>query len=248
MSELYIDTSKILSVYKYAVRIASFDVAPDRCIRPAAVLRYQQEAAEQHFVPAGLGWEGMAALGMAFVCVRWHGQLLRRPEMGEAVTVETWHRQRKGPRFYRCYRWLDGSGTEVIRGVTEFALVSTADHRLLRGEEFDRLSIPAQTQRQVDCADPGRLVLPELSGAGSYRVRPSDADMNGHMNNTHYADLCEDLLPPGTAVGDIMLQFSHETRPGEEITLESARQENMLFLQGSREGTPVFSARIELAE
>ena len=248
MSELYIHPENIPTVCEYPLQVASFDVAPDGKLRPAAVLRYQQEAAEQHFAPGGLGWQGMAALGMAFVCVRWHGQLLRRPGMGERVTVETWHRQRKGPRFYRCYRWVDAGGAEIIRGVMEFALVSTADHRLLRGEEFDRLSIPAQTQRQVDCADPGRLVLPELSGAGSYRVRPSDADMNGHMNNTHYADLCEDLLPPGTAVGDIMLQFSHETRPGEEITLESARQENMLFLQGSREGTPVFSARIELAE
>ena len=190
----------------------------------------------------------MAALGMAFVCVRWQGQLLRRPGMGERVTVETWHRQRKGPRFYRCYRWVDASGAEIIRGVMEFALVSTADHRLLRGEEFDRFAIPAQPERRVDCPDPGRLTLPEMAAAGSYRVRPSDADMNGHMNNTHYADLCEDLLPPGTAVGEITLQFLHESRPGETVALESAREGAALYLRGSREGAPVFAARVVLTE
>ncbi len=246
MSELYICAENIPAVYEYPLQVASFDVAPDGKLRPAAVLRYQQEAAEQHFAPGGLGWRGMAALGMAFVCVRWHGQLLRRPGMEERVTVETWHRQRKGPRFYRCYRWVDAGGAEIIRGVMEFALVSTADHRLLRGEEFDRFAIPAQPERRVDCSDPGRLILPALTSAGDYRVRPSDADMNGHMNNTHYADLCEDLLPPGTAAGEITLQFHHESRPGESVALESARQGDALYLRGSRGELPIFAARIGL--
>ena len=246
MSELYICAENIPAVYEYPLQVASFDVAPDGRLRPAAVLRYQQEAAEQHFAPGGLGWRGMAALGMAFVCVRWHGQLLRRPGMEERVTVETWHRQRKGPRFYRCYRWVDAGGAEIIRGVMEFALVSTADHRLLRGEEFDRFAIPAQPERRVDCSDPGRLILPVLTSAGDYRVRPSDADMNGHMNNTHYADLCEDLLPPGTAAGEITLQFHHESRPGESVALESARQGDALYLRGSRGELPIFAARIGL--
>lgn len=248
MSELYIHTENIPTVCEYPLQVASFDVAPDGKLRPAAVLRYQQEAAEQHFAPGGLGWQGMAALGMAFVCVRWHGQLLRRPGMGERVTVETWHRQRKGPRFYRCYRWVDAGGAEIIRGVMEFALVSTADHRLLRGEELDRFAIPAQPERGVDCADPGRLRLPELASVGAYRVRPSDADMNGHMNNTHYADLCEDQLPPGMAVGEITLQFLHESRPGETVALEFARQGAALYLRGSRGETPVFAAEMVLTE
>ena len=175
-------------------------------------------------------------------------QLLRRPGMGERVTVETWHRQRKGPRFYRCYRWVDAGGAEIIRGVMEFALVSTADHRLLRGEELDRFAIPAQPERGVDCADPGRLRLPELASVGAYRVRPSDADMNGHMNNTHYADLCEDQLPPGMAVGEITLQFLHESRPGETVALEFARQGAALYLRGSRGETPVFAAEMVLTE
>lgn len=248
MSELYIHPENIPEVCSFPLQVASYDVAPDGLLRPAAVLRYQQEAAEQHFAPGGLGWRGMAALGMAFVCVRWHGQLLRRPGMGERATVETWHRQRRGPRFYRCYRWIDAAGEEIIRGVMEFALVSTADHRLLRGEEFDRFAIPAQPERNVCCPDPGRLLLPPLSPAGEYRVRPSDADMNGHMNNTHYADLCEDLLPPGMAAGEITLQFHHESRPGETVALESARQGDTLYLRGSRGDLPVFAAEILLTE
>lgn len=248
VSIMYIRPENIPNVCVYPLQIASYDVAPDGKLRPAAVLRYQQEAAERHFAPGGLGWQGMAALGMAFVCTRWHGQLLRCPGMGEQVTVETWHRQRKGPRFYRCYRWIDSAGEEIIRGVTEFALVSTADHRLLRGEEFDRFAIPDQPERGVACSDPGRLHLPPLSPAGEYRVRTSDADMNGHMNNTHYADLCEDLLPPETAMGEITLQFLHESRPGETVALESARESNRLYLRGSRGDLPVFAAEMVLTE
>lgn len=244
MSEMYIDTAKIQPVYSAPLKIASYDVGPDVCLRLSALLRYQQEAAEGHFSPGGLGWDGMAARGMAFVCTRWHGEILRAPRLGETVVLETWHRQRKGPRFLRCHRWITPAGEELIRGVTEFALVSTEGHRLLRGEEFDAFGIPEQVERTVACADPGRLALPPLSPIGEYRVRPSDADMNGHMNNTHYADLCEDALPAGKRPTEAWIRFVHEAKVGDRIALEGAVVEEALFLRGTGDGGSVFEAKL----
>ena len=42
MSELYIHPENIPAVCKCPLQVASYDVAPDGKLRPAAVLRYQQ--------------------------------------------------------------------------------------------------------------------------------------------------------------------------------------------------------------
>ena len=45
----------IPSEYKIALKIASFDVGADDQLKLSALLRYQQEAGEQHLIGAGLG-------------------------------------------------------------------------------------------------------------------------------------------------------------------------------------------------
>lgn len=229
----------------FPLRVASYDVGEDDRLRLSAVLRYQQEAAERHFEPAGLGWDGQIARGFAFVLTRWHALFLRLPAMGEQTAVTTWHRERRGARFYRCHVWHDAAGQELIRSVTEYALVSVSDHRLLRGDEFDELGIAQHPERRIDLADPGRLRLPPLDPAGEYTVRRSDLDRNGHMNNTRYADLCTDLLPDGLPpVREIWLHFAGETRRGYRIVLERATEEDGFFARGATAHGEAFEARL----
>lgn len=235
--------------YTMPVRIASFDVGPDDRMTLSALLRYQQEVGDQQLAPGGVSWKGLGEKGMAFVTSRWHGTLYRLPVMDEPVTVTTWHRERKGPRFIRCYAWNDADGRLLMEGVMQFALVSTVDHRLLRGEEFDRLfTMPAPTRSVVNCADPRHFALPEMTEAGVYTVRRSDLDRNGHMNNTHYGDLVGDFLPtpltdcPPT---DIEMHFAGECRLGDTIALSAGEDEHGAYVQGHSPRGVAFTARVQ---
>jgi hypothetical protein len=117
-----------------------------------------------------LGWRELSDHGIAFVASRWHTAIHRLPRMGEAVTLTTWHRERKGPRFLRCYEWHDSERRLLIEGVMQFALVSVTDHRLLRGDEFMALAPLPDATRGVNCADPGRFRPTEGCAAGTYTV------------------------------------------------------------------------------
>ena len=208
--------------YKMDLKIASYDVDRGDRIRLSAVLRYQQEAGEQHLGPAGLGWRDLSEKGIAFVASRWHTTIHRLPMLEEAVTLTTWHRDRKGPRFFRCYEWRAADGTLLIQGVMQFALVSVTDHRLLRGDEFMALAPLPEATRGVACADPGRFALTDPIAAGSYAVRWSDIDRNGHMNNTRYADLAWDFIPAlwqDREPVDVELHFAGESRQGDILSL-----------------------------
>lgn len=234
------------------VAVSTFDTGADDRLRLSAVLRYQQEAAERQLAPGGLGWQELVQKGIAFVASRWHTRITRMPCMGEEVFLTTWHRQRRGPRFFRCYDWRDGDGRVLLQGVMQFALVSTEDHRLLRGEEFDAFGLPEQPLRGVDCPDPARWKQPPLTAAGEFTVRWSDTDRNGHMNNTRYADLLCDALPGGMQGRRLLtadLYFAGESRLGDTLSLSAGADETgALFVAGAHVRGDTFSGRVTVAE
>ena len=233
--------------YTMPLQVASYDVDIHDRIRLSAVLRYQQEAGERHLSPAGLGWRALSEAGIAFVTSRWHTVVHRLPMLEEQVTLTTWHRDRKGPRFFRCYEWRDASGALLIEGVMQFALVSVADHRLLRGDEFMRLAPLPDAQRGVACADPGRFSVADLSPAGEYRVRWSDQDRNGHMNNTHYADLLCDFMPGGMAGRqpvDVQLHFAGECRLGDTLAMTASCTGDTACVAGDTQRGRAFAAQV----
>lgn len=240
----YIMGLNIQSEYTLPLTVASYDVDTEDRLRLSAVLRYQQEAGERHFAPAGLGWSGLREQGMAFVAVQWHGRFLRLPAMGEAVTLTTWHRERRGARFYRCYEWRDAAGALILDGVTVFALVDTVAHRPLRGDVFDRFGVRDDPAHRTVCDDPVRRPIPPLKPAGRVTVRRSDADRNRHMNNTRYADLCEDFAPP-SVWREINLRFAAECVPGEELTMAAGTLGDEVFVQGSVNEKTVFAACLQ---
>ena len=238
--------------YNLTFKIASYDVDSADRIRLSAVLRYQQEAGEQHLIPAGLGWRDLSSHGIAFVASRWHAAIHRLPRLEEEVTLTTWHRDRKGPRFFRCYEWRDAAGNLLIEGVMQFALVSVTDHRLLRGDEFMELAPLPDAARGVGCADPGRFVLRDATAAGNYEVCWSDIDRNGHMNNTRYADLMWDFLPSvwqDRNPADVELYFAGESRQGDLLSLSvSMEGENACCVAGETDRGRTFAARITFSD
>ncbi|MBE6806934.1 MAG: hypothetical protein E7527_02815 [Ruminococcaceae bacterium] len=237
--------------YNMSVKVASYDVGPTGTMRLSAVLRYQQEAGEQHLMGAGLGWQAMLKRGMVFVTSRWHTVVRRLPGMEETVTLTTWHRDRKGPRFFRCYEWRDADGALLIEGVMQFALVAVENHRLLRGDEFMAVAPLPDNPRQVTCTDPGRFPVSGVAPAGEYRVRWSDTDRNGHLNNTHYADLMLDYLPAERLAQDpveIDLHFAGECLRGDTLTLAYAETGDTGTVTGDTARGRSFSARIRWGE
>lgn len=241
-------TEIIQTEYTMTVAVASYDVDAQDRMRLSAVLRYQQEAGEQHLHPAGLGWRDLCAHGIAFVASRWRTVIHRLPRLEETVTLTTWHRDRKGPRFFRCYEWRDAQGLLLIEGVMQFALVSTEDHRLLRGEEFMALAPLPDAPHGVGCGDPGRFSLTDAAGAGTYEVRWSDIDRNGHVNNTRYGDLAWDFLPTvwqGRSPWQVELHFAGESRQGDTLAMSvSLEEDDVCCVAGETDRGRTFAARI----
>ena len=238
----------IKSVYEWHTTVATYDVGPDRLLTPSAQLRFQQEAGERHFGEGGLNFEGVAAFGMAFVVLQNNAVIVRRPKMGERIVIKTWSRNVKGMRFFRCYRFEDETGALLIDSVASFALVDLNAHTLLRPTQF-----PVEVEHQPDlphsCPDPQKLKLPEgMTACGEHVVRYTELDFNGHLNNTRYADVVFDVLPPSvrTAVGGFSITFSHEAKEGDRLVLSRGCDEDGTWYVTAQNGDDTcFTAQVK---
>ena len=204
----------IQPIFSWHTRVATTDVGPDRLLTPSAQLRYQQEAGELHFGEGGLGFDAIAALGMAFLVLQNNCVIYRRPASGEEIVVKTWSHSVKGIKFYRCYRFEDAAGNLLIDSKAVFALVDVKAHTLLRPSAFP-YDVPHVTDAPHTCADMPRLkAATDDARIAQHTVTYSQLDFNRHLNNTRYADIVFD------AVGEEKLAdltgfsivFSHEAK------------------------------------
>ena len=100
-----------------------------------------------------------------------------------------------------------------------------------------------------------RLCLPEQMELAERRLMHySDTDINSHVNNTRYADFaCDairaDRLPTDTFVAGMQLGYHAECRPGEEISMLTAREDGAYFVRGIDEtGKTRFDASVFLGQ
>lgn len=236
--------------YTWPGIVATYDAGPDMCLRPAGILKWQQQIGELHLSEGGLDYQTLADEGLAFLLTRTNCLIHRAPRLNEAIALRTWHRGVKGAQFFRCYEFLDGEGERLAESVTAFALVDVKSHRLLRPDAFDRYGLVTMPERQSGCPDPGKWKSPALSKVGEHVVRWSETDWNGHLNNTYYADLLCDFVPGGLTgkrLTGFSIGFLREAREGETLHMAAASGETEAFVAGTHDRGVCFEGRLTFA-
>ena len=162
---------------------------------------------------------------------------LDRPlHWGDEITIHTWHRGGKGAVSYRDYDVLRGD-QRIGEGVAAWVLADMDTRRLIR---LDRVEEMAATHGGEHCKTItlSKLRCPaQLQTAECRMMRYSDTDINGHVNNTRYADFACDVLEldkmeEGRFLSSMQIGYLAECRPGERITLETGELDGGRYVRG----------------
>lgn len=238
------------SVYEneYPVGVIHTDMF-DLC-RPSSLLNFLQEAATEHVNLLGIGMADLMERGAVWMLVRMKYTLERPVRGGERLRVRTSYRPPKGAFVFRDFELY--AGRQHIGGaLSTWVLGDVNSHALLKAEEI----LPA-----VGCAEAspgeklGKIPMPrELDDAGARTVGYSDTDVNGHANNTRYADYACDAIHferrAGQYVRRMQLTYSAECLAGQTIALRSRSDGNVFYVRGlDEDGKPHFDIRMELDE
>lgn len=221
--------------------------------KASALLDRMQTAAILAAEYGGFGQELTARYGAFWMLARAWYRLERPVQSGQTLAVRTWHRGGKGALMYRDYDLL-ADGVPVGEGVSGWVLARVADRKLLRLSDVAEL---AGTGGGPLCKDRtlSKLRMPqEMQPAGRRQMYYSDTDINGHVNNTRYADfVCDalqfDRLPPAQFLQEFQIGYTAECRAGESLGMETAAAGETSFVRGIDDGGKIrFEAAVKFGQ
>lgn len=211
-------------------------------LRPNSFMSFAQDIADMDVERMGAGFRQLQPKGIAWILARMRFTISEPAVWKEKVLLQTWHRGTQGPFFIRDYVLLGEDGSTKVTGVSSWVILNTGDRTLMKMSDAEGI-LPAGQ----DCDEAGvepcpKIVFPkgvEKVRCRSRIVSQSDLDHNGHTNNTMYVSWALDCLPLEVTTRDwckeVSINFSRETRPGEEIALFMAETSpGVFFVEGLR--------------
>ena len=232
-------------------QLGTIDFDCYRRLAPVAVLDMFQDAAAEHALQLGLGFEAMQARNMVWVVLRVSYQQLAQPRLFDQVTITTWPHPPGLLDFGRDYRITAADGTPIVIGSSTWVVIDLETRKLLPCKEVgfpldsvrDEQALPQRLHKLRDFTpqDEGILLWSQFT----------DVDLNGHVNNAKYANYVVNALQPGPemVIDSFQLDYHHEVLPNTALTLHTRRENSAWLCRGcDSEGTLMFSGRMTCKE
>ncbi len=161
-------------------------------LRLSSLMRFMQNAATEHYEKKGLGRARLISEGMVFLLSKIAIKLSRHIMADETLTIKTWEEGVKGAYFVRDFEFCV-SDEVVGQAQTLWVIVNPETHAIIKPSDFPYPIDGLDRGVDVSAGKVGERGMCEAFSE-IRRVRYSDLDCNGHMNNCIYADYCIDLL------------------------------------------------------
>ncbi|MBQ7455888.1 MAG: hypothetical protein IJS53_05535 [Clostridia bacterium] len=218
--------------------------------RPSAILEAMQEVSGAHCALLGIGRSELMKRGIAWVASRREVQMERYPDIGERVTVRTFHKPVRLRFFPRYYLFLDARGEVIGKAGTLWLLMDVHTRQALPAGEMGA-NLPDNSNLPAPMGLPAAVApLQGEERAWEYLPQYSDLDENGHVNNTRYADwLCNALgieCMQENRLRSLVLNYNAEVLPGNALTLRLTRSGPLFRLAVTNGDKTAFEAGGEL--
>ena len=235
---------------------ANFLVPGSRCdvnnqAKASYLLQLMQEMATDHLESLQEGRDALLEQGYIFVLSKVILQLQRPIVSHEALELVTHPHQPVGAQFLRNVDFY-AAGELVAQGQAAWLLVDKDTHKIQRPTAWKNPMVqlaPPIAQQPVLQKFP-KLDLP-VEDTQVRRVRFTDLDCNGHVNNCVYGDMVWDLLPSEMTFyrpwKSLYLVYHRENRLGADLQLTLRHMDNLFLVQGDNDQGKSFEARVQFA-
>lgn len=218
-------------VKRFSLRTSDFDCY--RKITPASVLDLFQTVAGEHAAELGCGFDDLFARKLLWVLVRTKYKVIRQPEMYQTVRVKTWPLAPSRIGFQREYLMEDENGNALIKGSSDWVVIHSKQRKIVSAADIYP-NIELLTEKNFEeklkklpnfeTDEDGFLICPGFS----------QLDMNGHVNNTKYANFALDAINPSEQKEIISFQmdYRHEVQKGDSIKVYTKKEGKTALAKG----------------
>ncbi len=231
---------------EYILRASDFDKYDK--IKPSAVLDLFQDAAGQHAEEIGVGFADLIKHGYMWVLVRTKFEIINAPTRYQKVVINTWPLPPNRINYKREYSIKDQGGNLLIKGSSEWVVIDSVKRRFLSVPDLypfkdgfheevmfeDKLQKIRDFEIDCDC---------HTVNAGF-----SDLDVNGHVNNTKYANYAIDAINPSAddTIRCFQIDYRKEVMQGTQLNVYYLREDGLITVKGlNNDGDIMFACKID---
>ena len=227
--------------YIQNITIPCFDTDAAWRLKPSSFMNMAQEAAGNHAVHLGFGYDDLIKTNTAWILSRVHVEFIDTPKWREDVTLSTWHKGLDRLFFLRDFLLTDAMGRERVKATTSWLVLNLETRRLVRDPKLiEEGTVCTENVLENQAV---KVVMPkdaEMEFVMEHVVAYSDIDTNGHANNAMYMQWAMDAVDYETAssrpVKEFTINFNHETKAGDRVSIHRVSQEREdglhIFIEG----------------
>ena len=198
--------------------IPSEAVDPSGHLRLSELLMLAQKMATAHVEALGYPIASTRGRNLFWVVARQRFLIDAIPSFPDEILFRTHPGEGRAYVYPRHYEILS-NGKIIIRGVSAWVLIDGISRKIVTPKEANVI-IPGE-EYEGDLPFPSGIRAPELPQVAKKKADWSLCDINGHLNNTKYLDLCEDLIPEDFLMShrakEIVCEYKKEIHLGEEF-------------------------------
>jgi acyl-ACP thioesterase len=224
------------NIHVDSYEITSYHVDFKQRLTPVSLLYFLQESAWKHAQSRGFGWHDLAREQEFWILAKVRLIIRRMPEWRETIRLETWGKQPELLTAFRDFELFDNQKTSVISATSSWHILNMQNHKPVSMESFLG-KFPIDPRRHAIEQKPEKIkwaTAPAATGK-LFTVKPSDIDMNQHVNNARYVQWAIDCIPfefqQTHVLGEMSVNFISESRIEEECYIETSTENDNIFLQ-----------------
>lgn len=231
---------------EYYLRASDFDRYNK--LKPSAILELFQDAAGQHAIELGVGFEAMLQRSYLWVLTRIKFKILKTPKSYQKVVVKTWPLAPNRLCYRRECCIEDEMGERLVVGSSEWVVIHSEKRRFVSAPDLypftegfcDELMLEEKLSKIEDFVAEGE--------AHSVSAGFSELDVNCHVNNTKYANYVLDAINPEEKdeLELFQIDYRKEVLQGTKLEVYHTRQQNTVVAKGQNsDGETMFACRLE---
>ena len=239
--------------YNTDLTIQCYETDASWRLKPSSFMNFAQEAAGNHAVYLGFGYDELIANNTAWILSRVHVEFPDTPKWKENVKLTTWHKGLNRLFFLRDFIMTDEEGKERVKATTSWLVLNLETRRLVRDPKLMEEGTVCTENVIETPAD--KVQMPkdiEAEHVMDHRVAYSDIDMNAHTNNAMYMQWAMDAVDYDIAstmpVKEFTINFNHETKAGDVVEIYKARiiegEGRRVYVEGKVDGQSAFCVEI----
>lgn len=200
---------------------------------PSAILDLFQVVAAEHSNLLGCGIDDLYGKNILWALLRTKYEVYCQPKMFQRVVLKTWPLSPSRVSFQREYIMEDSLGNVLIKGTSEWVVINASTRKIVSAMGI----YPEGMEHLKDKNFENKLSkVPDfLEENEGYLVIPgySQLDMNGHVNNTKYANYAIDAInPEREQIIGFQIDYRHEVQLNERISVFTKTIDKNILVKG----------------